>query len=215
MNSRPEPITRIAEIMSTFRPWWALCGGWAVDAWLSRQTRDHLDVDIAILHDDQRAIFDHLPGWELIAHDRHVADDSAEPWDGRPLDVPAHVHGREHDVRRRRPERLSAPAQAGFALDFQLSESSGNELLASRDPRVAVPLRRGVYASAWGVPTLVPEVVLFHKAMESRLHDGADFSELLPHLSQRKRDWLRHAIELALPGHAWLQRLAPEVGLDA
>ena len=214
MNPAPEAIAHIAEVMSTFPSWWALCGGWAVDAWVGRQTRDHGDVDIAISHDDQRALFDHLTEWELVAHDRHVADDSAEPWDGRVLQLPAHIHGREPAAKGHRADRLREPAQAGFSLDIQLTEASGNHVLVSRDPRISVALSSYIKPSGWGVPALAPEVVLFYKAREGRLHDEEDPSALLPLLSLPQRDWLRGAISLVHPGHAWLRPLGRDDGSD-
>jgi hypothetical protein len=211
MNRAPDPVARIAEVMATFKPWWALCGGWAVDAWLGGQSRDHLDVDIAISHDDHHSIFDHLREWELIAHDHLVADDSAAPWDGRELRLPAHIHGRKRDAERQRLDDLSAPTQAGFSIDIQLTERSGNDVLINRDPRIVVPLSRYVGTSDWGLPALVPEVMLFYKARESRPHDEADFDALLPHVTLPQRKWLRHAINRVHPGHAWLRRLSPEI----
>ena len=81
MKSIPRPVVRVAELMSTFRPWWALCGGWAVDAWIGEQTRDHVDIDMATLPDDQRAVFEQLSGWNLIAHDAIVDQETTEPWE--------------------------------------------------------------------------------------------------------------------------------------
>jgi hypothetical protein len=46
--------------MSSFPAPWALCGGWAIDAWLGRQTREHGDVDVSVFLQDQRALFEHL-----------------------------------------------------------------------------------------------------------------------------------------------------------
>jgi hypothetical protein len=189
--------------MSGFRPSWFLCGGWAVDAWLGRQTRDHADFDIAVFQDDQRAIFDHLAGWQLIAHDNHVADDSSEPWDGRTLDLPAHIHARPDD---------------GFTFEVILSERSGRDWVFSREPRITMPLRRCARRSAWGLPTVVPEVILFYKANppawrdlprpDIRPHDELDFLALLPHLTEQQRHWLCAALSLVHPGHPWLARLS-------
>ncbi len=56
-NHVPEPVARVADLMATYRGAWSICGGWAVDAWLGRQTRDHADVDIAVYQDDHHALF--------------------------------------------------------------------------------------------------------------------------------------------------------------
>jgi len=203
MTPVPEPLARVADLMSSFRPNWSLCGGWAADAWLGRQTRDHADIDITVFQDDQRAIFDHLAGWQLVGHDNHVADDSSEPWDGRTLDLPAHIHARSHH---------------GFNLEVLLNERSGRDWIFSREPRVTMPLRRCAQQSAWGLSTVVPEVILFYKANPPawrdlprpnlRPHDELDFLALLPHLTENQRNWLWEAISFVRPGHPWLTQLS-------
>lgn len=192
--------------MSSFRPTWCLCGGLAVDAWLGRQTRDHGDVDIAVFQDDLGAFFDHLAGWDLIAHDTQVAGDTSEPWNGRPLVLPAHIHGRSPEARDSMPDRLDDPAQQGFGLDIQVNERSGDDWIFSRAPRISLPLHQCVGQSGWGLPTLVPEVLLFFKARDLRRRDKLDFLGLLPHLTDEQRDWLRNAISLV--GHPWLTQLS-------
>jgi hypothetical protein len=205
-NRIPEPVARIAEVMSTFRPTWALCGGWAVDAWAGRLTRDHGDTDIIIFHNDLRAFFDHLSGWQLIAHDTQVADDTAELWNGRPLVLPAHIHARSPEALGPLSDRLDAAAQQGFWLDVQLNERSGDDWILSREPRISVPLTRCAQQSAWGVPVVAPEVLLFYKARELHPHDELDFLALLPHLTDEQRRWLRNARSLV--GHPWLTQLS-------
>jgi hypothetical protein len=204
----PDAVARLADLMSTFRPTWCLCGGWAVDAWLGRQTRDHEDVDIAVVVQDQRALFEHLAGWQLVAHDPQVDGDTSEPWDGRPLGLPGHIHGRI-DTGEGLPDRVDAASRQGFSLDIQLNDRSGDDWILSHDPRIAVPLRRCVRPSGWGLPTLVAEVVLFYKAGQPRSQDEADFLALLPHRTEDQRRWLWEAIGRAHPGHPWLARLRP------
>ncbi len=201
----PEAVLGVAGLMSTYQPTWALCGGWAVDAWLDRQTRDHPDGDIAVFQDDHRALFDHLAGWQLIAHDPNVDGGTSEPWDGRRLDLPGHIHGRL-DAGEGLPDRLDAATQQGFGLDIQLNERSGDEWILSHEPRISLPLQNGVRQSPWGLPTVVPEVLLFFKARELRRRDKLDFLALLPHLTDEQRDWVREA--LSLVGHPWLPQLS-------
>ncbi len=58
------------------------------------------------------------------------------PWDGRGLVSPAQIHARSPDARLRLPDRLDAPAQAGFSLDIQVDERSGRDWILSRKARV-------------------------------------------------------------------------------
>jgi len=216
MTAVPEPVARVAGLMSTFRPRWFLCGGWAVDAWLGRQTRDHGDIDIIVFDDDQSALFDHLAGWQLVGHDNHVDDDSSEIWDGRLLSHPAHIHARSHGAAPATPETGRGP---GFNLEVVLSERSGRDWVFNREPRITLPLRRCAQQSAWGLPAVVPEVILFYKANppawrdlprpDLRPQDDLDFRALLPHLTEEQCNWLREAISLVHPGHTWLPQLSP------
>jgi hypothetical protein len=204
-NDLPEPVIPIVELISSFPAPWALCGGWAVDAWLGRQTRDHADVDIAVFVQDQRALFQHLAGWQLVAHDRHAPPDAHEQWKGRRLELPGHIHGRR-DLGEPLPERVDLAPEQGFTLDIQLGDRSGGDWVLRRRPRVSLSLRDCIQPSPWGLPTVVPEVLLFFKAFELRRRDNRDFQALLPCLTRERRDWLREAISRA--GHPWLPELA-------
>lgn len=191
-DALPQPVADAARLFAGFDRWWALCGGWAVDAWLGRQTREHADVDIGILEEDQLALREFLAaGWLLNGHDP-FDDDSTTQWDGHPLVVPAHVHARGH----------------GFELDVQLERRHGEAWVLREEPRVAVAFRDAVRSSPWGVPTLAPETTLFYKsAPDRRTHDEADFRALLPILDGAARRWLRTAIARTQPEHRWLEPL--------
>ena len=68
-DGAPELVARVAAVMAGYGKPWCMCGGYAVDAWIGRETRDHGDLDVSVPVQDQRAIFEHLRGWQLIAHD--------------------------------------------------------------------------------------------------------------------------------------------------
>src|SRR5262245_287014 len=56
----------VANVMRTLDLWWAIAGGWAIDLWLGRQTREHHDVEVVVLRDDQVRIHElAAAGWEL------------------------------------------------------------------------------------------------------------------------------------------------------
>lgn len=202
--------------MSTFRHRWFLCGGWAVDAWLGRQTRDHGDVDISVFEDDQRALFDHLSGWQLIAHDSQVPGNTTEPWNGRRLQLPAHVHVSPNPGTVSAWVSESAAQPDGFELEVILNEGAGREWILSVDPRITLPLRRCIQRSGWGLPTAVPEILCFYKAtayfgakrMKERPQDESDFLALLSLLGSRRLRWLREAVSLIHPSHPWLAHVS-------
>jgi hypothetical protein len=214
------------------RPWF-LCGGWAVDAWLGRKTREHGDVDITVFHEDQRAIYEQLAGWHIIADDVEpdtVPVPGRPPWDGHILDpdhrwtwpkTPAHLHARPPGetalaaLHAWTNPPYKQPAD-DFNLEVMFNERSGSEWLINPEPRIARPFDVCVRDSPARIPTAAPEVLMFFKATAywgqydgkyPRDADKADVRALLPLLGGPEREWLRGAVSLLIPGHPWLEFL--------
>ncbi len=194
--------------MATYQGTWSLCGGWAVDAWVGQLTREHEDVDVVVFQDELGTLLEHLADWDLLAHDRNWDVPIAEQWDGRSLELPAHIHARSPEERGPLPEDGIAKTEEGFWLDIQINERDGSEWVLNSEPRIALALEHCIRVSPWGVPTLTPEALLFYKGggTEIRRRDNADLRALLPALGDEQRRWLREAI--ALVGHPWLARLS-------
>jgi hypothetical protein len=214
----PEAVAYVRDLLAGFDAAWFLCGGWAVDAWLGRQTRHHGDVDIAIFHHDQRAIIKHFPGWALVGHDPNVPDDTTEPWDGRHLDLPAHVHVPELGSSLSTAPTLTHPA---FEFEFLLNEGSDQHWVLNRQPQIAAPLERCARLPCWDLPVAAPEIILFYKAGGDRTpseveargdtfrpRDEQDFFALLPTLTGAQRSWLRASLATVQPEHPWLADIA-------
>jgi len=205
----PEPVVRVAELMAAFGAPWALCGGWAVDAWLGRTTREHGDIDFSVFAQDHAALHAYLsPEWQMVAHaqDWDPANGN-EVWDGRRLEPPAHLHARSGHPPL--PEDPILRTEQGFELDIQVDECQGDEWVLCREPRIALPVAEAVRPSPWGVPAAAPEVLLFFKSRELRRRDKADFAALAPMLDRERRAWLRAALERA--GHPWVRELSAAV----
>jgi hypothetical protein len=187
---RPE---QIAEVLSGFdRPWW-ICGGWALDLFLGRETRPHDDLDVAVLRRDQLPLFQHLREWDL--HHTTSAH-TLEPWDGRHLALP--VHG----IWARRSAEPSAP----WTCEFLLNEERDGEWVFRRNAAVARPLGE-IGDDRNRVPYLRPEIVLLYKARERSPKNDADFAAVRSRLARDARLWLLAALEQCEGGHPWIEAL--------
>jgi hypothetical protein len=189
----PTHPEEIAELLSGFaRPWW-ICGGWALDLFLNRETRRHDDVDVALLRHDQLALYHHFRAWDL-----HYATPARilEPWDGRQLDLP--IHG----IWARRSPEPSVP----WTCEFLLNEERDGEWVFRRNEAVRRPLEE-IGDERNGVPFLRPEIVLLYKSSERSPKNDTDFAVVLPRLSREASLWLRAALERYDARNPWVEAL--------
>jgi len=203
----PEPVMRLADLMSSYPRAWSLCGGWAIDAWLGRISRAHGDVDLSVFDADHQQLFDHLKGWQLISHSSVEDDGSTGPWDGRRLPVPSHIHARSPKDAGPLPEDGVCEPAKGWWLDIQIDGLHGDECVLKQEPRVSLPIHDANRMTPWLVPASSPEVLLFFKALQPRRRDWSDFVALMPQLSTSQNAWLRDAIARVDAEHPWVQAL--------
>jgi uncharacterized protein (DUF952 family) len=176
---------RSRSIMGDFNgPWW-VAGGWAIDLLLGRTRRKHSDLDIAIRRTDQAALYDCLRWWDLrIAHEGKL-----QVWRRESLELPFHVlWGRLAEAEE--AETFDVPAFSAdptFA-EFVLLETSGDQWVFRRDPRVQRPFAEIAHETSDGVPFLRPEVILLFKAKAKRESDEADFRDALPTMNDEARE---------------------------
>jgi hypothetical protein len=190
-----EPFALIMEVTALFagypRPWF-IAGGWAIDLFLGRVTRDHEDVDVAVLRRDQQDLRSQLERWDF----EKVVDGHRERWrEGEWLNPPI------HELRARPP---SAPQRE---IEILLNESKDDAWVFRRDARVTMSLSEARLVTRSGIPYLDPAIVLLFKAKTPAAKDLADFDQVRPYLGLERRLWLRHALEIGHPGHPWIARL--------
>jgi len=191
MRSTHTPADTV-DLFGGLADWW-IAGGWAIDLWLGRTTREHADLDVAILRRSQHAFWARLADWDL---NLATSPGVLEPWPAD-ADVPVPLHAVWC-----RPNRTS-----DWAFELLLNDSNETHWLFRRDHAVRMPLAEIVGISDDGIPYLVPEIVMLYKAKNVREHDVQDFEATLPSLGPAQRAWLRDAIAVVHPGHTWLERL--------
>lgn len=172
---------------------WYICGGWALDLYLNRVTREHKDVDVAVARADQWSVREYLRrrGWRL----EKASGGTLSPWpDGEWLELPTHgVWCRN--------EWHSPPF-----VEVLLNEIDSGGFRFRRDPRIVLARDRMWFRSASGLPAFAPEVVLLYKSSEPETNRG-DFDRAVAHLSGEGRAWLRAALAGLSGAHPWLTRL--------
>ncbi|MGH9887839.1 MAG: DUF952 domain-containing protein, partial [bacterium] len=202
-NTLEQIETRALATMGAYRaPWW-VAGGWSVELQVAAThrppIRPHADLEISLLRRDQRALFDHLVGWQLCAV---VRSGVLEAWDGQLL--PPTVH----QLWARRGPWLQ-PDPARFItdptfLDILFEEADGDLWRFRRQRSIALPLADLGALTSRGTPFIRPEVSLLYKAKHRRFKDQRDFDATAPTLDPTARAWLAAALDQAYPAHPWL-----------
>ncbi len=183
----------VAEAAGIFRDlpatWW-VAGGWAIDAFLGHQSREHGDLDIAVLRRDQLIVQDHLAEWELHAA---VGGGKLGPWPAGqklPLSV--------HDIWCRRHE--SAP----WSMQLMLEEAEEDQWLYRRQGSVQRSLA-SLVSTIKGIPYLAVEVQFLYKARDhDQAKNDADWRSCVHVLNSDQRRWLQDALTAVHPGHPWI-----------
>jgi hypothetical protein len=194
---QPWSPQEVARFFAPFTaPWW-IAGGWAIDLFLGRQTREHEDIDVQILRRDQQAVRALFGAWDMQAALTPPRD---EAWPFRPWRLGEELDAEIHDIWCR-----PMPTQP-WALQLMIADTRADAWLFRRTPTIVRPVDT-IGCDAEGIPYLAPEIQLLYKAKGLRPKDEADFTQILPPLDQERRQWLRTALAEAHPAHPWLERL--------
>ena len=130
-------------------------GGWAIDLFTGMETRDHSDIEIAILREDQLALKGALPDWSF----KKVIGGEFFPWTDELLELPVHeIHG--------------VHKQKGERLEVLLNEARDGKWIFRREPSISFPESSLFLYSNEGIPYLHPAVVLLYKAKNFRKKDN-------------------------------------------
>ncbi|USK56031.1 hypothetical protein LIS82_05865 [Cytobacillus solani] len=185
-----EQCESMTSFMAGFNKTWFFAGGWAIDLFIGKETREHNDIELALFRKDQLNLKDYLKEWEF----KKVSKGKFQTWENEFLELPIHeIHAWN---------KLN-----GDKIEVLLNETKDNDWKFRRDLRISSPLDSVWSYSETGIPYLNPEIVLLYKAKNTREKDNQDFMTVKDYLDNEKKQWLRYALELHEPEHKWLQFL--------
>jgi len=196
-----DEVFAVCRFLKDFPCLWWLGGGWAIDAWLGEQSRDHEDIEICVARQDQVHIYRYCTTWEFYTP---VNDEWAA------LPAGEHLYAPRFMLQLRRvPQTIDPGAGMPPSFEFLLNEVEDGRWTFLRDRQLQLPLEQVYDRSSWGMQVARPEIQLLHKAVyRPRPKDDHDFQHMLPHLRQNQRVWLRQHIMAVHPDHPWLAYLA-------
>ena len=185
-----EQCQYVNSLMGKFSKTWFVAGGWAIDLFIGKETREHKDIEIAIFRKDQLHLKRYLNDWDF----KQVKQGEFYDWGNEFLELPIH-------------ELHATNKLSGERMEVLLNETEENDWEFRRDLRVHSPLNSMCNVSKAGIPYLNPEIVLLYKAKNTREKDHQDFLAIKDLLNNKQKQWLRNALELHEPEHKWVELL--------
>jgi hypothetical protein len=187
-----DSVVAAAEVMSGFaHPWW-IAGGWAIDLFVGRVTREHGDIEIGAFRDTQAALHEHLREFKLFK----AVDGEFVPWPaGDDIVLPVF--------------QIQATDESlpGGELQVFLDDRVDGRWICRRNALITRPVDEITFPSR-GVRALCPEIQLLFKAKHHAMpKNEQDFSVAVPLLSPAERSWLKESIIATHPGNPWIARL--------
>ncbi len=173
---------------------WAVAGGWALDLWLGRKTREHEDLEIAV----PSAFF---PEIQARLERRGLALFDID--NGQVIALPPG----EAPRRRTHQTWVMEPAVHGWRMDVFREPGDAQTWVYRRTGELSAPRAWASGRTAAGIPYVAPQIVLLFKAKATRDKDQADFSIVAPRLSSEARGWLAASLRVIQPGHPWIEQL--------
>ncbi|RYE56189.1 MAG: amino acid transporter [Rhizobiaceae bacterium] len=173
------------------RPW-CVVGGWALDLWHGRETREHHDLEFTVLREDFdrfRRVLTGMAFYTVNSGVFEVLREEAEP-------DPSISQVWCWDI-----------AAARWRVDMMIEPGTPEIWICKRDHAITRPRGEIVGRSVEGVPYLGPSAILLLKAKHQRPKDEADFDMALPLLETSEKAWLKSCLGRLYPEHDWNARL--------
>ncbi|WHY03083.1 hypothetical protein [Neobacillus sp. DY30] len=194
-NWEPLTVSNIVDLFTDLPITWCLAGGWALDLHLGKQSRQHSDIDVIILRDEQESSYDFLSReWKLYK----AQDGVLMPW------VQGEFLTDTTDV------WVSKNSDSPWAFQVMLVDTFENNWIYRREKSVKKPVNEIIVRTNDGIPYLRSEIQLLYKGGSSKVRekDFHDLQTMLPILTSQEKAWLSQSLQQQFPeGHLWISYL--------
>ena len=159
----------VFEILRNFQyPWW-IAGGIALDLFLGKKTREHLDIDVLILRKHQLILQEYLRDWFLYKTNQP----GLKPWEKDEY-LKIGVNSIWCKKKRNGP----------WKMEIMLMDSEDDQWFYRREPKIWGMIERMGTMTENGLPYLLPEIQLLYKSVKNRRSkDNDDFFNVFPKLN--------------------------------
>ncbi|TDF92148.1 hypothetical protein E1757_30605 [Paenibacillus piri] len=192
-NWKPVSVSEICAIFSEIPITWCIAGGWALDLHLGKQSREHADIDVIVLREEQSTLLTSLinGGWQLYKAENGKLDLWEE---GEFLTSIKDVW-------------VSRDSGAPWAFQIMLIDTNQESWVYHREKRIRRSLKEIMIRTEKGIPYLKPEIQLLYKGGSSAIRekDHHDFLTVFPSLTPQAKEWLKTAlVKQFRDGHTWV-----------
>lgn len=228
-----ELVCECRDFLSDFCFPYAICGGYAIEMFLGKETRPHGDLDITIFNEDRKHIVDFLLSkeWDAFTppNEANYIERIASPEDSRAIN-PKGLFAIKPGCSLFKLEQVPGDRtkhkfidtnnqQTDFDfIDIIFNQRYGNEFVfwsfTDRGKNITRELDKAILFYE-DIPYLSPEVILFINAPPEYFDSGyhreknrIDFESTIPCLPSESKRWLVNALETTYPdGHRWFEQL--------
>lgn len=190
----PLSVTEICEILKNSEfPFW-ISGGYAIDLFLGKQTRQHDDLDISINRVHQLYFQKQLSKWELKA--------SNPPGSGKLVDWTSeeYLDSPVYNIWAR--EKMTT----SWNFEIMLCDFENDEWVYRRNRNIRGPIHEFDWQTKEGIKVIAPEIQLLYKSRNPREKDFFDFQNCMKIFSVEKKLKLKMLLEADSGlNHPWLK----------
>lgn len=193
MISDPQ-LTRIKAIMKTAKFPWYIAGGWSIDLFIGRKSRDHKDMDIVVFREYVQNVLDYFQGWKIGV--AVPGEQRLEPVSNlSDVDSPRYC--------------LHITSRSQF-VEVLLTDRKNECALYRRNPSISLSLQDFIRTDETGILYITAEWQLLFKSKSPRNIDELDFRAALPYLSKQQKEWLGNAMIQSNGKKEWIELLEVE-----